>query len=286
MKILITGATGTIGSQVARALLQRGADVRVGLREPAKGSTLADAGAEVLRLDYDDPSTLPLAFAGVDRVFLLTPFVETFLPQVEAAVAAAKNAGVQFVLRMSALGADPTSDDGLSGQHGKAEELVKQSGIDWAVVRPTFFADNVLKYQGPSVAQGAFYGASHGGKVAYVSSRDIAEAAASILSSPAEHLGRTYTLTGPTAVGDDEIAATLSAISGRDVAYVDLSSEQLMQGQLDAGTPRWMAEHLVTLEGVKAAGWAASPSDDLPQLLGRAPEAPAAFLTRHAAQLR
>ena len=286
MKILITGATGTIGSQVARALLDRGADVVVGVRDPAKAAALADAGAQVLRLDYDDPSTLPTAFAGVDRVFLLTPFIETFLPQVEAAVAAAKDADVQFILRMSALGADPTSDDGLSGQHGKAEEIVKQSGIDWAVVRPTFFADNVLTYQGTSVAQGAFYGASHGGKVAYVSSRDIGEAAASILADPAEHAGHTYTLTGPAPVSDADVAAELSAIAGREIAYVDLPSEQLMQGQLDAGTPRWMAEHLVTLEGIKAAGWAASPTTDLPQLLGRAPEAPAAFLRRHAARLR
>lgn len=286
MKTLVTGATGTIGSQVARTLLQRGVDVRVGLRDPAKGDALAKAGAEVVRLDFDDPSSLTAAFAGVDRLFLLTPFVETFLPQVEAAVAAASDADVSFILRLSALGADPKSDDGLSGQHGKAEEVVKDSGADWAVVRPTFFADNVLKYQGGAVAQGAFYGASHGGKVAYVSSRDIAEASAAILTDPTAHASKTYTLTGPTPVTDEEVAAQLSAISGRAIAYVDLSAEQLLQGQIDAGTPPWMAEHLVTLEGVKSAGWAANPTDDLPKLLGREPEAPAAFLQRHATQLR
>ena len=266
MKILVTGATGTIGSQVARALLDR--------------------GAEVVPLDFDEPATLAGAFDGIDRLFLLTPFVETFLPQVEAAVSAAKAAGAKVVVRLSALGADPNADDGLAGQHGKAEEIVKGSGLDWVVVRPTFFADNVLTYQGAQVAQGSFYGASHGGKVAYVSSRDIGEAVAAILAEPSRHVGQTYTLTGPTAVSDDEVAQLLTAIADRKIAYVDLSGEQLLQGQIDAGAPRWMAEHLVALEGVKAAGWAASTSDDIRRILGRDPEAPRALLERHAGSLR
>lgn len=286
MKILVTGATGTIGSQVARSLLGRGVDVRVGLRDAAKGDALKAEGAEVVPLDFDEPSTLAGAFDGVDRLFLLTPFVETFLPQVEAAVAAAKTAGVKLVVRMSALGADPGADDGLSGQHGKAEELVKQSGIDWAVVRPTFFADNVLTYQGATVAQGSFYGASQGGKIAYVSSRDIGDAAAAILADPTGHTGQTYTLTGPQPVSDEELAQALTAVAGRDVSYVDLPGEQLLQGQVAAGAPQWMAEHLVTLEGVKAAGWAAATTEDLGKLLDRPPEAPREFLERNAARLR
>lgn len=286
MKILVTGATGTIGSQVAASLLDADADVRVGLRSVEKGEALAARGAEVVHFDFEDPSTYARAFEGVDRVFLLSPFVEEFVAHVDEAAKAAKAAGVQFVTRMSALGADAGANEGLSQQHGRAEEAVKQSGVDWAVLRPTFFQDNVLNYQGGTVADGAFYGASNGGKTAYVSSRDVAEVAAKILLDPNPHTGQTYTLTGPTALSDDELASALTRAAARPINYVDLPSDQLLQGQLAAGTPQWMAEHLVALEGIKAAGWAEAASPDVEQVLGRPPEALGSFLERNAGRLQ
>ncbi len=286
MKILVTGATGTIGSQVATALLDANADVRVGLRDPSKGTALRAQGAEVVRFDFEDETTFGEAFAGVERVFLLTPFVEKFVPVVERVAKAARAAGTRFIARMSALGADPQADDGLSKQHGQAEAAVKATGVDWTVVRPTFFQDNVLNYQGAAVADGAFYGASRGGRTAYVSSKDIGEVVARVLLDPSAHAGQTYTLTGPAAVSDDEFAAALSKTAARPIRYVDLSSEQLLQGQLAAGTPAWMAEHLVALEGVKAAGWAAEATTAVQDVLGRPAEPIAAFLERYASRLR
>jgi len=286
MKILVTGATGTIGSQVAAALLDAKASVRVGLRDPDKGAALRARGAEVVRFDFEDETTFEGAFDGVERVFLLTPFVEAFVPVVERAAKAAKAAGVKFIARMSALGADPDADEGLSKQHGQAESAVKATGVDWTVLRPTFFQDNVLNYQGAAVADGSFFGASGSGRTAYVSSRDVGEVAANVLLDPSAHAGQTYTLTGPVAVSDTEVAEALSKVAARDIHYVDLPSEQLLQGQLSAGTPRWMAEHLVALEGVKAAGWAAQPSPAVQDVLGRPAEPLAAFLERHASRLR
>lgn len=283
--ILITGATGTIGKQVAQSLLSKGANVRVGLRDPAKGAELAEAGATVVPFDFEKPETFAPAFEGVERVFLLSPFVENFVELVEQAARAATDAGVKFIARLSALGADPNSPEGLSGQHGRAEEAIKASGADWAVLRPTFFQDNVLNYQAPTLAQGSFYGASHAGKTSYVSSRDVAEVAAAILLTPQSHAGKTYTLTGPKALSDEELAGLLSRVSGRSIAYVDLPDAQLLQGQVDAGSPRWRAEHLVALEGVKAAGWAASTSPDVQAVLGRAPEGYADFLGRNQARI-
>lgn len=286
MKILVTGATGTIGSQVAQALLEAGASVRVGLRDPAKGAGLEAQGAQVVRFDFEDQTTFDEAFAGVERVFLLTPFVEEFVLHVERAAKAAKSAGVQFIARMSALGADPQAEEGLSRQHGQAEEAIKATGVDWTVIRPTFFQDNVFNYQGGALAQGSFFGASNGGRTAYVSSRDVGEVAAKVLLDPAAHVGQTYTLTGPEAVSDEEIAAALTKTAARPIEYVDLPSEQLLQGQVSAGTPRWMAEHLIALEGVKAAGWAAESTTTVRDVLGRPAEPFDSFVERNANRVR
>ena len=286
MKMLITGATGTIGSQVAAALLDANADVRVGLRDPAKGAALQAKGAEVVRFDFEDASTYAAAFGGAERVFMLSPFIEAFVPLVERAAKAATAAGVKFIVRMSALGANPDADEGLSKQHGLAENAVKNAGADWTVLRPTFFQDNVLNYQAQPVAQGSFYGASGEGRTAYISSKDVGDVVARVLLEPTEHAGQTYVLTGPEAISDAEFAAALSKVAGREIRYVDLPGEQFLQGQLAAGIPRWMADHLVALEAVKAAGWAAETTTVVPDILGRPAEPLAAFLERNAARLR
>jgi uncharacterized protein YbjT (DUF2867 family) len=289
MNILITGATGTIGHQLTQALLERrpeGVEIRIGLRNPDKGTALVEKGAKVVPFDFEDEASVHAAFEGVDRAFLLSPFVEEFVPLVERAARAASAAGVEFVVRMSALGADPEAEEGLSRAHGLAEKAVRDHLSAWTVLRPTFFQDNVLVYQGDAVARGAFYGSSHQGRTAYVSSRDIAEVAATILLDPLAHQGKTYVLTGPEPISDEDVARGLSKVAGRQIHYVDLSEGQLLEGQLSAGTPRWMAEHLVALEGVKAAGWAAEVSPAVEQILRRPAEPFSAFVERHGARLR
>ncbi|HLM72809.1 MAG TPA: SDR family NAD(P)-dependent oxidoreductase, partial [Polyangiaceae bacterium] len=147
-KIVITGATGTIGQEVARALLEAKEDVRILARDPSKVSELQRLGAEVVAGDLDDQASLERALQGAERLFLLTGFVESCVPQVRNAVEAAKAAGVRFILRMSAAGADPNSQFSLAKHHGESEDLVKGSGLAWAVIRPNFFMDNLLNYAG------------------------------------------------------------------------------------------------------------------------------------------
>jgi uncharacterized protein YbjT (DUF2867 family) len=280
--VLVTGATGTIGSQVTELLLEQGKhNVRVGVRSPDKAAPLKAAGAEVVPLDFDDPTTLGAAFAGVDRVFLLTGFIEHFVPHVERAVQAAKAADVSFILRMSALGADASSQEGPSSEHGKAEQLVAASGIPWAAIRPTFFMDNFLTYQGPSVrAQSAMYGASGGGQVTYVSSRDVAEVAVALLDDVDAFSGKTLEVTGEEPWKDDDVAAAMSDIAGREIRFVDLDADVYLEALKEQQTPAWMAEHMVALEGVKKAGWAQAAQPTVRDVLGRAPEGYRAFLTR------
>ena len=285
-KILVTGATGAIGREVVRALRSKGLAVRAGARSPERVADLEALGAEITPLDLTDPASAKAAFDGVDRVFLLTPFVEHFAPMVDAGVAAARDAGVQFILRLSALGADPDSEEPLTREHGRAERKVADSGIAWSVIQATFLQDNLLTYGGESVrGQDAFYGASSGGKVSYVSAADVGAVAAEILADPEGHGSQTYVLTGPEAVDDGEVARLASSAAGRPIQYVDLSPDQLAEGLRSQQTPGWMVNHIIALEGIKSAGWAAQVSPAVQEILGRRGESYASFLDRNRSRL-
>lgn len=284
-KILVTGATGTIGRQVALALARDGAPVRAAVRDPAKAADLAKAGVELVTLDLSLPSSVAAALAGVERLFLLTPFVEHPMPMIEATLAAARDAGVRHIVRMSAAGADPSSPFGLAREHGEIEEAVKRSGMGWTILQPTFFMDNFVNYGAAQTitASGQFYGASGAGKTSYVSSADVGAVAAKILQDPATHAGQTYVVTGGEAVSDAEVATIIGELRGKPVTYVDLTPEQQRAALEQQGAPPWMIDGFLGLEGVKRAGWAAGISPVVQEIAGRAPETFRSFVQRHLA---
>ncbi len=282
-KILVTGATGTIGRQVTLALASAGADVRAAVRDVAKAQDLAEAGAQLVQLQWDDPASIHAAFAGVERLFLLTPFVEDPSPMVDAAIAAAREAGVKHLVRLSAGGADPSSDFALAREHGRNEEAVKQSGIAWTILRPNFFMDNLVNFGAAQTikAEGRIYGAAGDGKASWVSSTDVGEAAAAVLRDPAAHAGQTYPLTGEDSVSNSQLAALLGDRLGREIAYVDLTLEQQRDALAKQGTPAWMVDAFVGLENIKRSGWAAEVSPAVRQLVGRPPESLQAYVDRN-----
>jgi uncharacterized protein YbjT (DUF2867 family) len=286
-KILITGANGTIGTATVRALRAAGAEVRAGLRSPEKGGLLRELGADIVPFDLSAPATLRSALDGVERMLLITPFVEHATELVTAAVEAAKEAGVSFLLRLSGLGADAESPALLARQHGVGERIVRDSGIAAAVIRPSFFMDNLINFSGASIkAEGAIYGAAGDGKVAFLSSRDIGRVAATILGNPEERAGKTYVLTGPSALDHDQAARALGAAIGKEVRYVNLAPEQLAAGMRQRGLPEFAVEGLVFLERVKAQGWASGVTSSVADITGRTPETLAEFLSREAHRLR
>lgn len=288
--ILVTGATGKIGGQVARRLLAKGKHIAVASRDPSQLDELVAASegrAEARRLDLEDPSTFG-AFEGIHTAFLVGPTGPDFGERAAVAIEAAVKAGVQHIVRYSALGADPESANSpLARQHGLGERAVEQSGVAWTILRPTFYQDNLVTYQGGAIkGTNAFYGASGEGRSAYVHSADIAEVAAEVLASPSAHEGQRYTLTGPAALTDAEVAAQITEAVGRPVAYVDVGDEGVAKSLRDAGTPEWFVKSMVVLEQVKRNGWASQVSPDIEKVLGRAPRPISAFLAEHADALR
>lgn len=285
-KILVTGATGTIGKEVVRALRAKNLTVRAGARSPEKLDALKKLGAEVVALDYNDPASVAAAFQGVDRVFLLTPFVEDPIPLVKGAVEAAKKAGVRFILRMSAAGADASSPGKLSRDHGLGENLVKDSGIPWAIIQPTFFSDNFINYSGDSIkGQSAVYGASGTGKVGYVSSSDVGAVAAEILASPEKHTSKSYVITGGEAVTDEQAVRTLSEVLNREIKFVNMPARDYEAALRSFQLPGWQVDGLLFLESIKAQGWAEATVTTVKDLTGREPERLRSYFERNKALL-
>jgi uncharacterized protein YbjT (DUF2867 family) len=280
--ILVTGSTGTIGKEVVRALLSRGFAVRLGLRDPSRA---VPRGATAVRLDWADATSFEGALAGVDRVFLLTPFIEDFETPARAFVAAAARAGVTFLVKLSAAAVAEDAPFSAARQHAHLEKAVTTSGSSWALLRPTFFMDNVFTFQREVVvASNEFHGASGGQPVAYVSSRDVGEVAAAVLADPTRHSGRTYELTGAP-LRDAEVAAALSLAAGRPIRYVDHTVEEHRASLVASGAPGWVVEAMNALEGVKRQGWASTPSSAVAELLGRPPETFTDFAARQASRI-
>ena len=281
-KILITGATGNIGTKLVDALLAKKADLRVGVRTPAKASHLLDKQVEVVELDFMKPGTFAEAFSGVGSAFLLLPFVEDFTTPAKQALEAAKAAGVKFVVKLSAIGADPEAPLHASEQHGLSDQATRESGMDWCILQPSFFMDNFVNFAGMGIkSSGQFYGASGVGRSAYVSSGDIARAAAAIFATAADHRGQTYVLTGPESLTDSEVAGKISEVTGKPASFVNVPPDQLSAAMVQNGMPQWMADDLAGLEGVKAGGWAAQVSRDYCAITGRPAERLADFLAAH-----
>lgn len=275
--ILVTGATGTIGSNVVTELRKLGdAEVRVATRDKAR----APAGTTAVDFAWEDPATIAAAVKGVDAVFLLTPFVDQPVRFARALVDAAKAAGVKKIVKLSAAGADHPGFD-LIRWHAEAEQLVKASGLAWVLLRPAFFMSNFIGYYGPD-AEGAIYLPTGTGKAAWIDPRDVAEVAARALTR-ADWDGRALELTGPEALSVADIAKLLGEVSGRPIRYVDVPEAAARSAMEGLKLPGWMIDGMLALHDVVKQGWAAATTSAVQDVTGHAPRSFARFAADHAA---
>ncbi|SYZ72146.1 NAD(P)H azoreductase [Candidatus Zixiibacteriota bacterium] len=267
--ILITGATGQIGSGLVTHLLKTPFKIRMAVHKN-KNTDLRSANIETVELDYSRPETVAVAFQGVDRAFLLVPFSDRLAEMNQILVDAAKRAGVKFIVRLSALGADPKNP--IPGKwHGEADNQVMKSGIPFTILRPSFFMQNLVNFSAGSIkAQGAFYQPTGNGRVSYIDARDIAAMAAVVLTKPG-HEGKIYDLTGPRAITNQEAADIISRAIGKKVAYVDIPEEAAWQNLKKMGMPEWQVEAMMNLMAVQKNGYASSISPAVEQITGRKP---------------
>jgi len=266
-KILVTGATGTIGSFVIEQLRSKGADFVALVRNENKAEALESKGVKTVIADFGDRQSMVDAMNGIDKLFLLS-VTSPEIPKLQAnATDAAKGNGVRHIVKISARGAAPDSDIGITRFHARAEAYIRDSGIPFTFIRPESFMQNLIFDRETIRDQGSIYAQTGDGKIAMVDARDIA-AAASIALLNDGHEGKTYELTGPEAVSYHDIASTFSKVLGRTVRYIPVTSVQARSSMLEAGMPAWLVEDLVAVGKLHASGLAGELSPDLERVTG------------------
>ncbi len=280
--ILVTGATGTVGREVVRQLLAAKKSIRVLVRDPEKATF--GAGVEVVQGDLSKPETLPPALKGIERAFLLTSAHPDQVKWHGGFVDAAKQAGVQQIVRLSAMGADVKSPLALGRWHGECEQHLERSGIAYTHLRPNAFMQNVLMFLQTMTAQGAFYAPIGDATISLVDVRDIAAVAVKALTASG-HEGKTYILTGPEPLSYAQVAEELSMVCGKKVHYVNVPPEAAKQGMVQAGMPAWLADALLELYDVWRKGFGATVTETIREVTGQAPRSFAQFAKDHAAVL-
>ena len=280
--ILITGATGPTGADIARLLAPRG-DVRVLLRDPAKSAGFD--GCEVAIGDLSKPHTLSSALEGVDKVLLISPLAESMAELQGKLITAAKQAGVKHLVRISSAAADVASPRRIGRWHGECDRLAETSGIPFTHVRACNFMQNLLSFANEIASTGGFSAPMADGKIRLVERRDVAAVAAAVLTG-AGHEGRAYVVTGDDLLGYDEVAAIIGRVIGREVQFRDITPVQAHAGFLDAGMPPWRADEMLLLYDYLRRSGNCFLTGSVQKITGRAPRRFEDYVREQAALFR
>jgi len=273
-RVAVTGAAGTVGRPLVRDLVARGHRPRVILRPGSPEPP--PPGTEAVHVDLADPAALATHLAGVERLFLLTPLVpRQDLLQI-GIVEAARRAGVQHVVKISALNASPDAPTMIQHQHGVVEEALRAAEMTSTSLRPNAFMQNARQWRAEVAARGAVVMPCGDARVSVVDARDVAEAAAVMLTTP-EPGDAVHELTGPEALTYTEMARELSAALGRPVRHLDPSPEDLERTMLAGGAPSWLVRARLELYGTYRRGQAARVTTAVRDLTGREPRHFATF---------
>jgi NAD(P)H dehydrogenase (quinone) len=287
MTIAITGAAGHLGRLTAQLVLDRVPDGEVVLvtRRPDALADLADAGASVRHGDFDQPDSLPGAFAGVDRLLLISADVlGNRVAQHTAAIDAAAQAGVGHVLYTSGLNAGSALPLVVSHDHGATEEAIRARGLRWTALRNGLYAESQVAAVARAVASGHLVHNNGDGATAYVSRDDCAAAAAAALTGDG-HEDRVYDITGPELVTQAQVAALASEITGRPVEPVAIDDEEATLGLMAVGLPADTAKAIASFGTAIREGVLEVLSTHVEDLTGRPPRSLREVLVAHRSEL-
>ncbi|KAA3531196.1 SDR family NAD(P)-dependent oxidoreductase [Agrobacterium tumefaciens] len=275
-KILVIGSTGTIGTPLVKALLAKGESVKAASR-----TGKAAEGAEGVRFDYTDASTYTDAFDGVDRLFLILAggrldAIDALTPVVEEA--ARRNVKIVF---LSVFGVD--ADDSIP--YRQVELKIIASGAPYVILRPNWFADNFHTYWKAGIEHGQIAVPAGEGKSSFIDVRDIADSAASALTSTAFD-NKAFNLTGPKALSYGEAAAIISQAIGKPVGYSAVSDDVFIGILTGAGVPKDYAAFLASIFYPVREGWTSAVTGDVETLTGHAPRSLETYVADHVAALK
>lgn len=286
--LFVTGASGHLGRRVVELLLEKNAGkIVAGTRTPEKLADLAARGVVVRHADLEDAKGLEAAFAGADRVLIIsTDAIDRpgrRIAQHRAAVAAAAHAGVKHAVYTSMPNPE-TSPVVFAPDHLGTEQALKSSGLTYTILRNCWYTEFLVPGLAAAVASGKLISATGQGGAPYVTREDCAQAAVAALAS-IDATNRTYNITGPDSITYADLARLASELTGRTVTYESVTPEERTKQLIAAGTPEPIAKLLVSSQMAIAEGKMGTPSTAVQELTGRQPVSVREFLTAHRAAL-
>jgi uncharacterized protein YbjT (DUF2867 family) len=283
--ILITGATGRIGSAIVQQLSTGGVHLRALVHSPEKAASIAGPGVEIVGGDLALPHSLEAALHGITRALLVSPLDPCQMELQGNFIEAAKRAGPVHIVKISGLGTALESPVRSGRWHAQIEAHLEASGLPFTHLRPLFFMQNILGFAQAIAQTGEFAAALGAGKVAMIDVRDIAAVAAAALTMDG-HTGKAYTITGPEAPSYDDIAKKLSLVTGKPVSYRDVPLAVMQHHFLETGMPEWHVEVQMDFHTALREGSASIVSDTVEAVTGKPPRSFEQFTRDHAALFR
>jgi uncharacterized protein YbjT (DUF2867 family) len=281
-RVLVTGATGNVGSRLVRRLKEKGRAVRAFARNAA-GKTMPE-GVEAAPGDFTDKTSLRQAMEGVDAVYLLSAGDQLSVHEASA-IEAAKAAGVKLMVKHSVAGAQHKAP-GFPSWHRAGEERLEASGIPYVVLRPASFASNALYWAGSIKGQGTVYGALGEAAIPVIDPEDIAEAAATVLTTPG-HEGKFYELSGPEALTTAQQVEALGRAIGKDLKYVNVPDDAARQSMLGMGmSPAYVDAMISLIQMLRGIGRLEPYPGDVETLTGHKPRSFGQWAEANAAAFR
>ncbi|CUH77380.1 NAD(P)H-binding protein [Tropicibacter naphthalenivorans] len=271
-KYLVTGASGQLGALAIDALLARvpASEVAGLVRRPEAAAPLEAKGVDVRVASYTDPEALKAAFAGIERLLLVSSSeVGQRAAQHQNVIDAAGAAGVGFVAYTSILNAKGSPLTILPGEHVATEDALAASGLDYALLRNGWYTENYTMGAKDAVKGGGLIGTIGEGRVSSAARADYAEAAAIVLTGDLPTSGTVYELAGDDSYSLPEFAAALSELSGKTLGFTDMTPEAYKDALTGFGLPEAVAAMLADSEAGAAKGGLYSDDKTLSDLLGR-----------------
>ncbi len=267
--ILITGATGTVGTATIKTLEESGAHIRAGVHSIIKGERLKHPQVELVEIDFSRPETIEAAMTGVEKLFLITPFSETQVEMAKCLVEQARKCDIKHIVRLSAYGADAEPGTQLGRWHREIEKLIENSGIPFTHLRPVSFMQNFANFYGENIRNdNAIFLPLADGKISYLDVRDIAEVAKNVLMTD-QYYNQAITLTGPEALSVQQVAHQIAHVTGRNISYQEITDEEAREAMLSHHVPDNLVDAMIELHAAGKAGNCAEVTNEVERITGK-----------------
>lgn len=284
--IFVTGATGTIGREAVKQLVNAGAKVRAGVYNQKEAEKINLSGVEIVSFDFENDEQIMNSLNGVEKVLLITPFTDKMTEYTRKFVEFSKSAGVRHIVRISMMCADLNSPSSALRMHAECEEIVKNSGIPYTILRPNWFMQDFLNYASTIKNPGIYRAPINlKGSISFVDARDVATICAMALTSENAG-GGTYILTGPQTFTYRAVEDNFAYVLTKRVIFKEMKDDEFRTIMSGYGLSEWQINALLELYDEAEKDIFKEIISTTADILGRKPETFKTFIKAYIKEFR